>query len=150
MRCPKCSSTETRVVDSRDTNDNREIRRRRECEECEHRFTTFEKYSPADFVVVKNDNTRERYNREKVERGIWRALEKRKVTKDQVNDLIMQLEEGWMKMGKEIPSKVIGESILKKLKELDEVAYIRFASVYRDFQDLDSFEKELKGLTTKN
>lgn len=147
MRCPKCHSPETKVVDSRDTNDSKEIRRRRECESCQHRFTTFERYQPPSFTVLKKDNVHEPYDREKVLSGIWRALKKRKVSETQVSDLINELEEEWVTMGKEIPSSVIGESIMKKLRDLDEVAYIRFASVYRDFQDVASFENELKELS---
>lgn len=149
MRCPKCQALETKVVDSRDTNEQREIRRRRECEKCEHRFTTFERYQAPSFVIVKKDNTSEPYNREKVEAGIWRAFKKRKATEEQVTQIINELEEEWMKMGKEVPSTIIGEGIMKKLKDLDEVAYIRFASVYRDFKDLKTFEKELDELSNR-
>lgn len=143
MRCPKCEFINTKVVDSRETNDCREIRRRRECEKCAHRFTTFEKYATANFTVVKRGGFRENYVREKIERGMWRALEKRKVHPDTVLEAINQLEEEWSKKGKEILSDDIGNGILKKLKEIDQVAYIRFASVYKDFQDLESFEQEL-------
>lgn len=146
MLCPKCNHADTRVVDSRDTNDNREIRRRRECEKCEHRFTTFEKYQTGNFIVIKRDSTREPYDREKLERGVWRALEKRQVTPDQVTNLLNELENEWAKAGKEVKSEQIGEGIMRKLKDIDEVAYIRFASVYRDFKDIESFEKELKAL----
>lgn len=146
MRCPKCSFDNTKVVDSRETNESKEIRRRRECEKCEHRFTTFEKYALANFTVVKKGGFREAYDREKVEHGIWRALEKRNVNPDIVADAINSLEEAWMKKGREVKSDEIGEGIMRKLREIDEVAYIRFASVYKDFQDISEFESTLKGL----
>jgi len=144
MRCPKCSNQNTKVVDSRETNDSTEIRRRRECESCEFRFTTFEKYPEADFMVVKNDGSKERYNREKVNNGIWRALQKRHVDKEAVDKIIAALEREWSNLGKEVSSNTIGAGILRELKSLDEVAYIRFASVYQDFQDIKSFEDALK------
>lgn len=143
MICPKCQENSTRVLDSRETDGHRAVRRRRECESCRHRFTTFERVETTSFVVVKKDGTRESYDREKVERGMWRACEKRKVTEEQISKLINDLEEMWGGMGKEVQSKVIGEGIMEALKELDEVAYIRFASVYRQFKDLESFKKEL-------
>jgi transcriptional repressor NrdR len=146
MLCPKCQFLNTKVVDSRETNECKEIRRRRECEKCGYRFTTFEKYATANFTVVKRGGFRETYIREKVERGIWRALEKRNVSPDTVNEAINQLEEEWAKKGKEIPADEIGDGILRKLREIDQVAYIRFASVYKDFQDLATFEAELDKL----
>lgn len=146
MRCPKCEYLNTKVVDSRETNECKEIRRRRECEKCGNRFTTFEKYAVANFTVVKRGGFRETYIREKVERGIWRALQKRKVSPDLVADIITKLEEEWAKKGNEITADEIGDGILKKLKEIDQVAYIRFASVYKDFQDLATFEAELNKL----
>lgn len=146
MRCPKCSSTKTKVVDSRDTKDSKEIRRRRECESCTFRFTTFERYPEADFMVQKKDGTKERYQRDKVQNGIWRALQKRNIDKDKVDAIVAELESEWSSLGKIVPSEAIGEGILRKLGEIDEVAYIRFASVYRDFQDIESFEAELESL----
>jgi transcriptional repressor NrdR len=143
MRCPKCEFLNTKVVDSRETNECKEIRRRRECEKCSHRFTTFEKHASANFTVLKKGGFRENYAREKVERGIWRALEKRKVSPDIVAESINKLEEEWAKKGNEILVDEIGDGILRKLKEIDQVAYIRFASVYKDFQDLEGFEAEL-------
>lgn len=143
MRCPKCSYENTKVVDSRETNENKEIRRRRECEKCEHRFTTFEKYVIATFTVVKKDGFRENYDRNKIERGMWRALEKRKVKPEQVQEAINQLEEEWGRKGSEVSSEEIGNGIMQKLRQIDQVAYIRFASVYKDFQDIASFEAEL-------
>jgi transcriptional repressor NrdR len=146
MLCPKCKNVDTRVLDSRETHEGRETRRRRQCEKCTYRFTTFERVETTNFIVIKKDNSRENYNREKLERGIWRACEKRPVTKEQVDKLINELEEEWMKMGKEIPVKTIGEGIMERLKHLDEVAYIRFASVYRHFRDIETFKKELQTL----
>lgn len=146
MRCPKCHHQETKVTDSRDTNDDKEIRRRRECEKCGHRFTTFERIETANFVIIKKNGTRELYDREKVERGIWKACEKRPVTQEQIKNLIDNLEEKWSASGNEVATKDIGEGLMDALKKLDEVAYIRFASVYRQFKDVESFKKELAKL----
>lgn len=147
MICPKCNYLDTRVLDSRETDGHKSVRRRRECEKCQNRFTTFERVETSNFIVVKKDGTRESYDREKVERGIWKACEKRKVTQDQVTKMINQMEEKWGSMGKEISSRDVGEGIMDALRELDDVAYIRFASVYRQFKDIDSFKKELQKLS---
>lgn len=104
----------------------------------------------SSFVVVKKDGSRESYNREKIERGIWKACEKRKVTQEQVTKIMGELEDKWANYGKEVPSKVIGEGLMDALKSLDDVAYIRFASVYRQFKDLESFKKELAKLSSEN
>lgn len=146
MRCPKCKHDDTKVVDSRETSDGSSIRRRRECEKCDHRFTTFEQIETANFLVVKKDGSREPYQRDKVEKGIWKACEKRPVTEDQVTKTLELLETRWSAMGKEVESKIIGEDVMDALKKIDEVAYIRFASVYRHFKDLESFKKELQKL----
>jgi transcriptional repressor NrdR len=146
MICPKCKFKNTRVVDSRDANEGRVIRRRRQCEECEHRFTTFEKIETANFIVIKKDGARESYDRTKVERGIWRACEKRPVTQQQIAEMLDKLEEVWSGSGKEVEGKVIGRDVMHALKMIDEVAYIRFASVYRQFRDVESFKKELQKL----
>jgi len=146
MLCPKCKKEETRVVDSRDTNEGREIRRRRECEACKFRFTTFERIDTANFLVIKKDGSREPYQREKIKTGIWKSCEKRPVTEAQVEALLNRLEDEWSRLGKEVPSKKIGEGLMEALKSLDEVSYIRFASVYRQFKDIDSFKKELSKL----
>jgi transcriptional repressor NrdR len=150
MICPKCNHQETRVLDSRETEGHKSVRRRRECEKCQNRFTTFERAETSNFIVVKKDGTRESYDREKVERGIWKACEKRKVTQEQVTKLINQMEEKWASMGKEISSRDVGEGIMDALRELDDVAYIRFASVYRQFKDIDSFKKELQKLSKED
>lgn len=146
MICPKCKHKSTRVVDSRDANEGRSIRRRRECEDCNYRFTTFEKVETTNFIVVKKDGARESYDREKLERGIWKACEKRPVTQDQVSKMLSKLEEVWSSNGKEVPSEIIGRDVMHALKVIDEVAYIRFASVYRQFKDVETFKKEMEKL----
>lgn len=146
MICPKCQHKDTRVLDSRETEGNKAVRRRRQCEKCNHRFTTFEHIEVSNFIVVKKNGTRESYDREKVEKGIWKACEKRKITEEQITQMINKLEENWAAMGKEVKSQAIGEGIMEALRELDDVAYIRFASVYRQFKDIDSFKKELAKL----
>ncbi|KKQ71866.1 MAG: hypothetical protein UT33_C0012G0074 [Candidatus Peregrinibacteria bacterium GW2011_GWC2_39_14] len=146
MKCPKCKFHDTSVIDSRETQEGKSIRRRRECEKCKYRFTTFEKIEATSFIIIKKDNSREPYNREKLERGIWRACEKRPVTHEQIQSLLNDLEEEWAGIGKEVPSKTVGEGVMEKLKKIDEVAYIRFASVYRHFKDLESFQKEVQKL----
>ncbi len=146
MICPKCKHKSTSVIDSRDANEGRSIRRRRECEKCDHRFTTFERVETANFIVVKKDGSRESYDRSKVERGVWRACEKRPITQDQIDEMLNKLEEVWSTSGKEVPGTIIGRDVMHALKMIDEVAYIRFASVYRQFKDVESFKKELQKL----
>ena len=149
MICSKCKHDDTRVVDSRESADGRSIRRRRECEKCDFRFTTFETMETTNFVVVKKDGSRETYDRSKVERGIWRACEKRPVSQKQVDEILTKLEEVWSGAGKEVAGEVIGRDVMHSLKVLDEVAYIRFASVYRQFKDVESFKEELQKLLEK-
>jgi transcriptional repressor NrdR len=146
MICPKCKYEDTRVLDSRVTNEKREIRRRRACNKCNFRFTTFERIEFSNFLVIKKDQSREPYDRSKLESGIWKACEKRPVTVDQISGLLDKLEEKWANHGREVASKVIGEDVMNALRDLDEVAYIRFASVYRQFKDIESFKKELQKL----
>lgn len=146
MICPKCKNKETRVLDSRETNEQREIRRRRKCSKCNFRFTTFERIETSNFLVIKKDKSRESYNRRKLENGIWKACEKRPVSQEQIDNMLNELEENWSSYGKEVPAKVIGEGIMEKLRNLDEVAYIRFASVYRHFKDIETFREELQKL----
>lgn len=146
MICPKCKKPETRVLDSRETNEKREIRRRRKCAECDYRFTTFERVENSNFIVIKKDNSRETYNRRKLETGIWKACEKRPVTQEQIDTLLNELEEKWAASGREVSSQKIGEDVMERLKKIDEVAYIRFASVYRHFRDIETFRKELQKL----
>ncbi len=146
MYCPQCTHRITYVIDSRELKEGQGIRRRRECEKCEYRFTTFERLESKSLMVIKKDSTRESYSREKLKDGIWKSCEKRKISEADVNNLINQLEEKWQGQGSEVESKQIGEDVMEALKELDEVAYIRFASVYRQFKDLESFQKELSKL----
>lgn len=146
MKCPKCKKGDTAVIDSRDAEDEKAIRRRRECMKCGFRFTTFERIERSNFVVIKKDGSRERYERMKVEGGIWKACEKRLVTQEQVDKAVNELEEKWASAGKEISSSDIGEGIMKALKKIDEVAYIRFASVYRQFKDIEEFKAEVQKL----
>jgi len=145
MDCPHCLHIKTKVTDIRKSPEG--TRRRRECIKCKKRFTTYEKVSKRDFYVIKKDNTRELFNREKLEKGIYKAFEKRPTSKEKIEKTINEIEEMLRKKGKkEIKSKIIGELVMKKIKKLDNVAYIRFASIYRDFQDVKDFKKELKGL----
>lgn len=145
MKCPKCTNSDTKVLDSRVVDSDRAIRRRRECDKCGFRFTTYEKAEMSSFVVIKKDGRREPYKRDKVEEGIWRACTKRPVSVAQVSGLIGLLEEKWG-LEEEVPARQIGEDIMEELKKLDEIAYIRFASVYRRFKDMDEFKKEMEEL----
>ena len=133
-------------MDSREASEGRSIRRRRECEKCGHRFTTFEKVETANFLVVKKDGSRESYDRSKVERGVWKACEKRPVTQEQISEMLNRLEEAWSASGKEVPGDIIGRDVMHALKVIDEVYYIRFASVYRQFKDVETFKEELQKL----
>ncbi len=145
MRCPVCNNLETSVVDTRPSTDGLTIRRRRECDKCSYRFSTVEEIELLDIVVVKSDGRRESYMREKIERGIKQSLSKRPFTADRFNRLLHSIERDIQKRKKrEISSKDIGEIVMKHLRNFDKVAYIRFASVYRDFRDVKTFEKELK------
>ena len=144
MNCPHCSHGESRVTNKRESPNG--IRRRRECLKCKKRFTTYEKTEKADFYVVKKDGRREKFSREKLEHGIEKAFEKRPVSKEKIEKMINEIEEQLRKRGKEVKSSVIGELTMKKIKKLDHVAYIRFASVYRDFQDIKDFREELRDL----
>ena len=145
MKCPYCSHPDTRVIDSRPAEDGNSIRRRRSCDVCGKRFTTYEKVETIPLTIIKKDNTREQYERRKIENGVLRAFYKRPVatsdiqkTIDRIETKIFSLEE------KEVPSNVIGEIVMEELKGLDEVAYVRFASVYREFKDVNTFMDELK------
>ncbi|HLD75458.1 MAG TPA: transcriptional regulator NrdR [Candidatus Norongarragalinales archaeon] len=147
MKCPFCGHSETKVLDSRDAEDLELTRRRRECEHCAKRFTTYERVEFGDFYVVKNDGRKEKFLRDKVLHGVKKACAKRPVTQEQVEDVVDKVEWELRHRGEsEVPSSKIGELVLKKLKKLDEVAYIRFASVYRSFTDLESFVGEVKAL----
>ncbi|MFH2018821.1 MAG: transcriptional regulator NrdR [bacterium] len=147
MRCPVCSNKETRVLDTRETAGNLAVRRRRECDKCKHRFSTIEEIEILDLMVVKTDGAREMYAREKVENGIRRSLTKRPYTQEGFHKLIHNIERDIQKKKKrELNAKEIGEIVMKHLCGFDKVAYIRFASVYRDFKDTKSFEREAKKL----
>ncbi len=147
MRCPSCSHPDTKVVDSRDLEEEISIRRRRECIKCGYRFTTFERVEMANLVVIKKDKRREPYLREKMEKGILRAAEKRPITSETINELITHIESELRGMStNELTSKQIGAIVMKHLKKIDKVAYIRYASVYKEFEDLDSLEEELHKL----
>jgi len=142
MRCPFCLAQDTRVTDKRDNEGT--VKRRRECLGCKKRFTTFERVEDVDVRIVKKDGRRENFSREKLKAGLMRACEKRPVSQEQINKAVDEIEKTIRTEEKEVPTKIIGELVMKKLKKLDKVAYIRFASVYRDFEDVKDFEKEIK------
>lgn len=145
MKCPFCNHENTRVIDSRPAEDNSSIRRRRACDVCDKRFTTYEKVEAIPLVIVKKDDNREAYDRSKIETGVLRACHKRPVSTDRIEDLVDEVEADILNRGdKEISSRVIGELVMNKLKDLDAVAYVRFASVYREFKDINTFMDELK------
>ena len=144
MRCSICNAADTKVVDSRLTGDGIGIRRRRECEKCGHRFSTVERVELLDLAVVKRDGRREMYRREKVASGLRKSLEKRPFTEEQFQKLLGEVERDLQRTKKdEITSREIGEIVMDRLKTFDKIAYIRFASVYRSFEDVDQFAKEL-------
>ena len=150
MKCPFCSSENTRVIDSRPADDNNSIRRRRMCDECGKRFTTYEKVETIPLIVIKKDNNREQYDRSKIEAGVLRACHKRPISANDINKLIDEVEtEIFAREEKEIPSDEIGEIVMDKIKDLDDVAYVRFASVYREFKDVNTFMNELKKMLDK-
>ena len=145
MKCPYCSQDNTRVVDSRPADDNSSIRRRRLCDACGKRFTTYEKVETIPLIVIKKDQTREQYDRRKVEAGVLRACYKRPISVSRINELVDAVEtELFSREEKEIDSKVIGEIVMERLKKLDAVAYVRFASIYREFKDVNTFMDEIK------
>ncbi|MCR5117701.1 MAG: transcriptional regulator NrdR [Lachnospiraceae bacterium] len=145
MKCPFCSFADTRVIDSRPAEDNNSIRRRRVCDECGKRFTTYEKVETIPLIIIKKDKNREQYDRSKVEAGVLRACHKRPIAAEQITKLVDEVEtEIFSLEDKEIESRVIGELVMNKLKDIDDVAYIRFASVYREFKDVNTFMDELK------
>ena len=150
MKCPYCNYEETQVIDTRETENLETTRRRRECLKCNKRFTTYERIEEADIIVVKKDGRRERFERKKLLDGILKACEKRPISLDKIEKLVDEVESDLRKWDSvEVESKVIGELAMKKLKLLDKVAYIRFASVYREFEDLERFEEELDKLQKK-
>ena len=150
MKCPFCGHENTRVIDSRPAEDNSSIRRRRVCDECDKRFTTYEKVETIPLIIIKKDNNREAYDRTKIEAGVLRACHKRPISANQINQLIDEVEtEIFNREEKEISSQVIGELVMNKLKDLEAVAYVRFASVYREFKDINTFMDELKRVLDK-
>ena len=147
MNCPFCSHNDSRVVDSRPADDGSSIRRRRECSSCGRRFTTYEVIETIPVMVVKRDQTRQPFNREKLLEGILRACARRPVSSDTMEAIVSRIEQSiYNTMQREIPTQRLGEMVMDELKAVDEVAYVRFASVYRDFSDVDSFLRELKML----
>lgn len=150
MKCPYCNHADTRVIDSRPAEDGTSIRRRRSCDECGKRFTTYEKIETIPLIIIKKDNNREQYERSKIEAGVLRACYKRPVSAEAIQKTIDDVEtEIFKREEKEISSTVIGEIVMEKLKELDAVAYVRFASVYREFKDVNTFMAELKKILDK-
>ena len=150
MKCPYCGNPDTRVIDSRPAEDGSSIRRRRSCDTCGKRFTTYEKVETIPLIVIKKDNNREQYDRGKIEKGILQACYKRPVPAEVIRKTVEQIEtEIFNREEKENPSKVIGEIVMHKLKDLDEVAYVRFASGYREFKDVNTFMEELKSILDK-
>lgn len=145
MKCPFCNLDNTRVVDSRPADDNHSIRRRRKCDECGKRFTTYEKVEIIPLSVIKKDKTRENYDRSKILAGIHRACHKRPISINQIEDCVNEIENEIFNLEcKEVDSEVIGEIVMDHLKDLEQVAYVRFASVYREFKDVNTFMNELK------
>lgn len=147
MRCPFCQDPENKVIDSRESQEGSVIRRRRECLACSRRFTTYERVEELLPLVAKKDGRREMYDRDKVLSGLQKACEKRPVSSEQLEHIVDDLERGLQESGeKEVPSSRIGEDVMRRLHDLDEVAYVRFASVYRSFRDISEFMRELKDL----
>jgi len=151
MKCPFCKAENDKVIDSRTSNEGTVIRRRRQCEECSRRFTTYERVEESPLLVVKKDQRREPFDRGKILMGITKACEKRPVSAETIEDMVDRLEKTlYEKYEKEVPSTQIGEFVMKALSEVDEVAYVRFASVYRQFTDINHFMNELKTMLTKS
>ena len=147
MKCAFCGDDNTRVIDSRPADDNEAIRRRRQCDECGKRFTTYEKVETIPLIVIKKDKNRETYDRSKIESGVVRSCHKRPVSVDQIEACVDEIENKIFNLGvREIESEKIGEIVMDQIRDLDQVAYVRFASVYRQFKDADTFMSELKKL----
>lgn len=150
MKCPFCGDDNTKVIDSRPADDNSSIRRRRQCDCCNKRFTTYEKIESIPLVIIKKDNIRESYDRTKIEKGVFRACHKRPISVEQITNLVDQVESAIYNMEeREISSSVVGQIVMEKLKDLDDVAYVRFASVYREFKDVNTFMDELRSMLQK-
>ena len=151
MKCPCCSFEESKVIDSRPTDEGQRIRRRRECLQCTKRFTTYEIIESLPIIVIKKDKSRESFNRDKLMTGLLRACEKRPVSIDTLDNMIDEIETIIQNsLDREVSSEKIGELVMEKLKDIDEVAYVRFASVYRQFKDINTFMTELNKLLEKN
>jgi transcriptional repressor NrdR len=149
MKCPECNYLEDKVIETRESREGNYIRRRRECLECGKRFTTYEKIEDIPLVVVKKDGRREKFDIDKVRKGLYRAVEKRPISTKQIEQIAFQIEEMVSNSEKEISTKTLGEYIMEKLKKLDKIAYVRFASVYLDFRSLEEFLTELHSLLKK-
>lgn len=150
MKCPFCGEDDTRVIDSRPADENMSIRRRRQCDKCQKRFTTYERVEAIPLVVIKKDQTREPYDRTKIEKGVFRSCHKRPVSVPQMNHLVDEVEARvFSREEREVSSNYIGELVMRYLEELDAVAYVRFASIYREFKDVDTFMEELKKMLDK-
>ena len=151
MKCPFCNAQDTKVIDSRPADDNSSIRRRRQCEQCGKRFTTYEKVETLPLVVIKKDQTRQQYDRSKIEAGVLRACYKRPISAEAINQLVDSVENEIFRMSdREVSSTTIGNVLMDHLKKLDGVAYVRFASVYREFKDVNTLMEELKDLMEKS
>lgn len=150
MKCPFCGADNTRVIDSRPADENSSIRRRRVCDPCQKRFTTYERVEAIPMVVIKKDQTREPYDRTKIESGVFRSCHKRPISVPQMNELVDRVEANIFKQeAREIPSSYIGELVMRYLKDLDGVAYVRFASIYREFKDVKTFMEEIEKFLQK-
>jgi transcriptional repressor NrdR len=151
MKCPFCADTENKVIDSRLSKEGYVIRRRRECLACNRRFTTYERIEAIPLMIIKKDGRREEFNRDKIRTGITKACEKRNVSMNSIEDFLDELEQELRETGKkEISSSVVGERVINRLHDLDEIAYVRFASVYREFKDVNDFVQELKLMLENN
>jgi len=147
MKCPYCAHNENQVLDSRESEDLSSVRRRRECLKCAKRFTTYERVDTVDLAVIKKDGRREQFNRDKLLIGLKKACEKRPISMETIDETVSEIEQDLRKRETiEISSRIIGEMVMRRLRVLDKIAYIRFASVYREFEDLESFEKEVHNL----
>lgn len=145
MKCPYCGEADTRVIDSRPGNEHTSIRRRRQCDKCEKRFTTYERVDTIPLLIVKKDMTREAYDRSKIEKGVFKSCHKRPIPTDKINETVDNIENEIFNLDyKEVSSNDIGEIVMDHLKKLDAVAYVRFASVYREFKDVSTFMEEIK------
>lgn len=150
MKCPFCGTTEDKVIDSRSSNDDKSVRRRRECEKCKKRFTTYEYVEEIPLMVIKKDGRREPFDRNKIISGIRKACEKRPVSTDKIETLADKIEKELQKnFEKEVKAQAIGEVVMEYLHKMDQVAYVRFASVYRQFKDVNQFMRELKDILSK-